>query len=181
MIFRETPIGGAVLTYEDKFEDNRGTFRKIYKSGYHELGLKKIVEINYSENLAIGVTRGMHYQIYPYGETKFIQCVAGEVLDLIIDLRRDSPTYGTAFSTVLSAQSANGLVVPVGCAHGYQTLSKGGSSLIYISDQQYMKTHEATVSVFEPRVKRLLRFEPRQLSEKDSSGFFFGGHLDPGY
>ena len=177
----ETPIRGAYLTSMGRFEDHRGVFRKIYSSDYHSLGLRGVFDVNYSENSVLGATRGLHYQIYPYGEAKFVQCVSGSVLDFIIDLRRDSPTYGAAFSTVLSAECSNGLVVPLGCAHGYQTLSEGGSGLIYISDQQYMKSHEATISVFEPRVFRLLRLPPTQLSEKDRAGLLFGKHPDPGY
>jgi dTDP-4-dehydrorhamnose 3,5-epimerase len=88
-----------------------------------------------------GVIRGLHLQLKPYVQAKLIRVLQGEILDVVVDLRHDSDTYGESFSMILSAENQKQLMVPHGCAHGFSVLSET-ASVLYKVDQLYHKESE---------------------------------------
>jgi dTDP-4-dehydrorhamnose 3,5-epimerase len=124
MEFRKTSLQDAALIDLTKFEDSRGFFARTFcAEEFSRQGLvTQYPQSNYSYNVSKGTLRGMHYQKAPYGEVKLVRVVQGAILDVIIDLRPSSPTYLKWEGFELTAENARTLYVPVGFAHGFQTL-----------------------------------------------------------
>ena len=124
MIFAETPLKGAFVIEPERSHDARGFFARTWCQ--HEMeahGLNpRLVQCSISFNLRKGTLRGLHYQAAPHEEAKLIRCTRGSLYDVIVDLRRDSPTFLGHFAIVLGAGNRTMLYVPEGCAHGFQTL-----------------------------------------------------------
>jgi dTDP-4-dehydrorhamnose 3,5-epimerase len=104
--------------------DDRGFFARIWDDAWFaEVGLDiHNVQTNQSYNRQRGTTRGLHWQVEPYGESKFLRCTRGAVFDVAVDLRPDSPTFGRWQGHIIDAEARNLVFVPAGCAHGYQAL-----------------------------------------------------------
>ncbi len=124
MIFTETRLKGAYLVEIEPRVDSRGFFGRGWcKKEFDAQGLNPdLVQANIGFSVRRGTLRGMHYQLPPCQEAKLVRCTMGAVFDVIIDLRRDSPTYTQWLGIELTAQNRLMLYVPEGCAHGYQTL-----------------------------------------------------------
>jgi dTDP-4-dehydrorhamnose 3,5-epimerase len=133
MIFHETKLKGAFLVELDKKEDERGFFaRSFCAEEFAQHGLcSNMVQANLSYSAKKGTLRGMHYQVPPASEPKFIRCVNGAVWDVIIDLRPDSPTYLEHFGVELSAENRLAIYVPDMFAHGNQALTDD-AELLYL-------------------------------------------------
>jgi dTDP-4-dehydrorhamnose 3,5-epimerase len=125
MKFSKTGLKDAMLIDLDKFADNRGFFaRSFCAEEFTKAGLVSVFpQANHSYNAAKGTLRGMHYQKAPHGEVKIVRAMQGAILDVIIDLRPDSPSYLKWEGFELTAENFRALYVPVGFAHGFQTLS----------------------------------------------------------
>jgi dTDP-4-dehydrorhamnose 3,5-epimerase len=125
MIFTATPLPGAWLIDPERWEDHRGFFARMWcQREFEARGLNpRLVQCNISFNKKRGTLRGMHYQAHPWQEDKLVRCTMGAVYDVIIDLRRDSPTFRRHHAVVLSAENRRVLYVPQGFAHGFQTLA----------------------------------------------------------
>lgn len=122
----ETKINGCFLIKNRVFSDERGSFLSPYvqKDLEDQLGIKfNWVQDNQSYSKR-GVIRGIHFQEYPHAQTKFVRCSYGLVKDVVVDLRRDSPTYGKHESFYLSHKNGYCVYIPKGCGHGFSTLSK---------------------------------------------------------
>ena len=124
MRFIPTPLGGAYLVEPEPHDDERGCFARTWcLDEFGERGLNTDwVQCNVSYNCRAGTLRGLHYQAAPHEEAKLIRCTRGSLYDVIVDLRRDSPTFLGHFAIVLGAGNRTMLYVPEGCAHGFQTL-----------------------------------------------------------
>lgn len=124
MKFIKTSLADAVLIEQQRHGDSRGYFTRTYCADeFAAAGLvSEFVQGNHSANVAKGTLRGMHFQHAPHGEVKVVRCVKGALLDVIIDLRPDSPTYRRWEGFELTAENGRSLYVPVGFAHGFQTL-----------------------------------------------------------
>jgi dTDP-4-dehydrorhamnose 3,5-epimerase len=124
MIFTETELKGAYIIDLERREDDRGFFARTWcQNEFEAHGLvARIVQANTSYNKLRGTLRGMHYQRAPYAETKLVRAVRGAIVDVIVDLRTDSPTYKRWISVELTADNRRALFVPEGFAHGFQTL-----------------------------------------------------------
>ena len=124
MIFTGTQIKGVYIIEPEILTDERGFFaRSFCKEEFRKHGLETdIVQCNISYNKKKGTLRGMHYQIPPFEEAKIVSCTKGSIYDVVVDLRRDSPTYRYWHAEKLSADSYRMLYIPKGCAHGFQTL-----------------------------------------------------------
>lgn len=135
MIFRETEVAGAYLVEPEPHDDHRGSFARVFcVDELAALGITfPVVQCSLSLNHRRGTLRGLHYQAPPAEETKLVRAVAGEIFDVALDLRPDSPTYLRHTSAVLSAANRCALLVPRGCAHGFQTLADG-SEVLYMMD-----------------------------------------------
>jgi dTDP-4-dehydrorhamnose 3,5-epimerase len=124
VILRETPLAGAYAIELEQLADERGHFARTFDTDlFAEHGLDtRVVQCNTSFNKLAGTLRGMHYQAAVHGEAKLVRVTRGAVYDVIVDLRSASATYCRWFSIELSAENARSLYVPVGFAHGFQSL-----------------------------------------------------------
>lgn len=140
-----------LLIFEPKvFEDHRGYFFESYNQ---QLFLDNGVQINFvQDNQAkstYGILRGLHFQQDPFAQTKLIRALSGEILDVAVDLRKGSPTYGKAYTIILSAENKKQLLVPKGFAHGYSVLSET-AEVMYKCDAFYNKSSEGGISWNDP-------------------------------
>lgn len=124
MKFLETALKGAFIIEPDRLEDERGFFARVFcEREFAAHGLEtRFVQCSISFSPRKGTLRGVHYQSPPHGEAKVVRCTSGAIHDVIVDLRRDSHTYGRWIGVELSAQNSRILYIPKGCAHGFQTL-----------------------------------------------------------
>jgi dTDP-4-dehydrorhamnose 3,5-epimerase len=125
MRFTALPIAGSFRIEIEPVEDARGFFARTFCADeFSALGLAKdFVQRSISFNIRKGTLRGLHYQAAPHGETKIVRCVSGAAFDVIVDLRRSSPTFGRWHGEVISSENRVMLYIPEGCAHGFQTLA----------------------------------------------------------
>lgn len=125
MKFAPVPIAGAFLIELEPRTDERGMFARVFcKKEFAEHGLPtNFVQTNISVCAKRGTIRGLHWQTEPFGETKLFRCTRGEIFEAFVDMRPDSPTYKKWFGVTLDAESHRMLLVPTGCANGYQTLT----------------------------------------------------------
>ncbi len=132
----ETAIAGCVVIRYPHSSDARGSFARAFSAAeLAEAGIEfSVVQANLASTAAVGTTRGLHYQVAPYGESKLLRCVRGAVYDALVDLREASPTYGQSFGIELTADNGLAVLVPKGCAHGYMTLEED-SQVLYFVDQ----------------------------------------------
>ena len=124
MIFNETKLPGAFIIEVQRLEDDRGFFGRTFcRNEYAGRGLNPdVAQCNISFNRDAGTLRGMHYQSAPHAEDKLIRCTRGKLYDVIVDLRRESPTFRQWIALELTEDNRWMLYVPKGCAHGFQTL-----------------------------------------------------------
>lgn len=139
MIFTETPLAGVFLVKLKRIVDHRGFFARGWcTEEFRAHGLAPdMIQLNVGFSSARGTLRGMHYQLAPHAESKFIRCTRGAVYDVILDLRPDSPTHGRWFGAELSADNDTMLFAPTGCAHGYQTL-RDDSEIYYMTTAPFV-------------------------------------------
>ena len=138
MIFQETKLKGAFIVELDKHEDERGFFARAFCAReFEEHGLcTQMVQANLSFSQKKGTLRGMHYQVPPASEPKFIRCVSGAVWDVIVDMRPDSPTYLEHIGVELSAENRKAIYVPDMFAHGNQALTDN-AELLYLMGEYF--------------------------------------------
>jgi len=125
MIFKETKLAGAFIVDLERREDSRGYFARAFcQKEFEAHGLKPIIaQANVAFNIVKGTLRGMHFQYPPAAETKLVRCTRGAILDIIVDLRPESPTYLEHISVELNEENGRTLFVPERFAHGYQVLA----------------------------------------------------------
>ncbi len=125
MKFQSAPLDGAFVIDMDLFRDDRGFFSYSFdRSRFEEHHLPgQVVQSNISFNLRKGTLRGMHFQVEPKAQPKLVRCTAGAIFDVIVDLRHASPTYCKWFGVELSAENYRSLYIPIGFAHGFQTIA----------------------------------------------------------
>ena len=138
MRFVKTPLAGAFIVEMEPIEDERGFFaRSFCVDEFKRLGLDcTIAQCNVSFNRKAATLRGMHFQIEPHAEAKLVRCTMGSIFDVIVDLREDSPTRYQWFGNELTCVNRQGLFVPTGFAHGFQTLADN-SEVIYQMSVSY--------------------------------------------
>ena len=170
MIFEKTPIERCWLIKRNVPTDERGYFsRLIDVKELEEKGIESsFVQISASKNYHKGTLRGMHMLEETEGENKYITCVDGEVFDVCIDMREESPTYLQYFSTNLSEENGYGIYIPKGCAHGFVAL-RDDSQLIYFMTAMYNPKAEKGFRWNDPAFKIEWPIEPETVSEKDNS------------
>jgi dTDP-4-dehydrorhamnose 3,5-epimerase len=149
--FTETPLSGAFVIELDFLSDERGHFARTFDvAEFSAQGLDAtVVQCNTSYNARRGTLRGMHYQAAPNGEAKLVRCTRGSIFDVAVDLRADSETYCRWFGVELSADNGRMLYIPVGLAHGFQTL-EDGSEVSYQMSHQYVPDHAHGVRFDDP-------------------------------
>lgn len=168
MIFIDTPLKDSYIIKLEKHEDIRGFFARTFckkEFKVHNIDFN-IVQTSISYNKEKRILRGMHYQSYPYGEAKIVQCLKGSIFDVIIDIRPKSSTCYKWFSTILNDHNHNMIYIPKGFAHGYQTLENDTLVLYYI-DQYYFPEYSKTIPYNDKTININWKYPPLIMSEKD--------------
>ncbi len=166
----ETPIAGVKIVESAPNADHRGSFTRWYceKELSPLLGDRRIVQINHSRTYKVGSIRGMHFQKAPHAEMKFIRCTRGRVWDVAVDLRAGSPTFLKWHAFELIPANNSMIVIPDGCAHGFQVLEED-SELLYLHTAFYEPSSEGAVHYAEPRVDIAWPLPPADISERDKN------------
>ncbi len=150
MPFIKTQFPGLLVFEPKVFEDNRGYFFESYNQNlFTEEGL----EINFIQDnqasSSFGVVRGLHFQMDPFAQTKLIRVLSGSIIDVAVDIRKNSPAYGKAYTIELSAENKKQLLVPKGFAHGYSVISET-AEVFYKCDAFYHKESEGGIAWNDP-------------------------------
>lgn len=163
------PLSGAAVIEAEPFVDHRGVFARFFcKNELSELiGDRNIVNVNYSRTSDKGAIRGMHFQYLPMAEMKLIRCISGSVFDVIVDIRKDSPTYLKWFGTILSKENMKMICAPEGFAHGFQALEEN-SEMLYLHTEFYSKDYESGLNYADPMLDIKWPLKPTDISEKDN-------------
>jgi dTDP-4-dehydrorhamnose 3,5-epimerase len=168
VIFTPAPLQGVYVVEMEKRGDDRGFFARAFcENEFAARGLAtRMVQMNDSLSVRRGTLRGMHYQLAPKAETKVVRCFRGALFDIVLDLRRDSPTFGKTFGVELTAENRRMLYVPKGFAHGFVTLLDD-TEAFYLVDEFYSPEHERGVRWNDPRFAIEWPVQPAVMSEKD--------------
>jgi dTDP-4-dehydrorhamnose 3,5-epimerase len=181
MKFNKTKFPGVYVIEPEKHGDNRGFFARAFcVNEYGEYMLdNKIVQVNNSLSAEKGTLRGMHYQLFPKAETKILRCIKGSIYDVIIDLRKDSPTFLDWYGVELSADNRKMLYVPKGFAHGFITL-EDDTEIFYFVTEFYAPELERGIRWNDSRFNIHWPIEPVIISDKDKNHRDFNPeyHLD---
>ena len=173
MQLNKIEIPGVRIIEFPIIQDQRGVFTRLFcqETLSKDLGTKNISQINYTFTKKRGVVRGLHYQIPPYSEIKIVRCLKGSIFDVVLDLRKDSKTFLQWYGINLSEKNKRSLLIPMGCAHGFQTLQKN-CELIYLHTQSYSKKNERAVRFDDPLINIEWPLEISETSERDANHTF---------
>ena len=164
----DTSIEGLQIIHRHPIGDDRGYLVRLFCTD--ELGAlignRSIVQINHTMTSKAGTIRGVHYQQPPHAEMKLVSCVRGEVFDLAVDLRENSPTFLHWYGEVLSEDNNRTFCIPEGFAHGFQTLTED-CELIYFHTAAYAPDAEAGLSALDPRLAIDWPLSITELSPRD--------------
>ena len=166
--FKRLEIPDVILIKPKVFEDERGFFMETYKKEEFEekAGIKgEFIQDNHSKS-EYGVLRGLHFQSEPYAQAKIIRCIRGEIYDVAVDLRKNSPTFGKYAGVILSEDNRYQLYIPGGCAHGFLVLSDA-AEIIYKADNVYAPEYEGGLIWNDPDVNVKWPNDKPTLSQKD--------------
>ena len=168
MIFTETKLKGAFILDLERREDNRGFFARAFcQKEFEQHGLKPVIaQANVAFNKRKGTLRGMHFQFPPAAETKLVRATRGAILDIIVDLRPESPTYLQHVAVELSADNGRALYVPERFAHGYQAL-EDATETSYMVGEFYTPGVESGLSPTDPRLGLSWPLPTTEISDKD--------------
>jgi dTDP-4-dehydrorhamnose 3,5-epimerase len=176
MQFITTQIPGLILIRPKVYSDNRGYFLETFRRDIFQYNVGHIDFMQDNESRSVyGVLRGLHYQLPPYAQAKLVRVVAGTILDVAVDIRPKSPTFGRHASAELSAENKHQLFIPHGFAHGFIVLSQE-AAVAYKVDAPYAPDHERGIRFDDPVLGidwKLPKSEIR-LSEKDRGLPYFG-------
>ena len=178
MPFTATDIPDLIIFDPKIWRDDRGYFYEVYNiATFQEAGITaKFVQHNQALS-TYGVLRGLHYQLPPHAQAKLVRVMQGEVLDVAVDIREGSPTYGQSFTIRLSEWNKKQLFIPRGFAHGYVVLSDT-AIFAYKCDNLYAKSHDAGIYFNDPalNIDWEIDMDKVILSEKDKAQPKFGAH-----
>lgn len=170
MLFTETKLIGAFIIDLERREDNRGFFARAFcQHEFADHGLKPVIaQANIGFNRRRGCMRGMHFQFPPVAETKVVRCTRGAVLDIIVDLRPESPTYLEHISVELTADNHRAIYIPERFAHGYQAL-EDETETSYQVGEFYAPGVEGGLRYDDPALGLTWPLSVTEISEKDAS------------
>jgi dTDP-4-dehydrorhamnose 3,5-epimerase len=170
MLVENTQINGVKIITPKKFTDERGFFSETYnKSKWMEVSLHyQFVQDNHSLSTTAGVIRGLHFQMPPFAQDKLVRVVRGRILDVAVDLRRSSPTFGRHVAIELSAENWRQMLIPFGFAHGFCTLEPN-TEVQYKVTNFYSAAHDKGLAFDDPELSIAWPVSSEQalLSEKD--------------
>jgi dTDP-4-dehydrorhamnose 3,5-epimerase len=167
---RSTAIAGVLELLGQPFADHRGAFFNAFRAQEPAFaqawGDRPIAQVNLSRTEEMGTVRGLHLQAPPHCEAKLVRCLRGHVWDVAVDLRTGSTTYGHWHAVELSPGAANALLIPEGCAHGFQVLEPT-SELLYLHSGTWEPEAETGVRFNDPKLAITWPLPPTGLSERD--------------
>lgn len=168
--FIPTPLPGLKLVQRKAIEDPRGFLSRFYCiEEFAEAGINQsIAQINHTLTRKKGAIRGLHFQHPPYAETKLVSCLRGEIWDVAVDLRHDSPTILHWHGEILSAENRKSLLIPEGYAHGFQALTED-CELMYLHTMSYHSEAEGALNIADPRLNIAWPLPISDISERDSN------------
>jgi len=181
MKFIETKIEGLIILEPTVFGDNRGYFLESYNQAKFEDIVGKFLFVQDNESKSSkGVLRGLHFQKPPYDQAKLVRCIEGKVLDVAVDLRKGSKTYGEYLALELSSKNKKQLFVPTGFAHGFLVLSKS-AIFAYKVDNIYAPDYDSGICWNDPTLNIPWGIYESEIlvSEKDSKLPFFSEFKSP--
>ncbi len=163
-----TAIAGVFVAETSSSVDKRGAFSRMFceRELAAAFGTRRIEQINHSRTAAVGAIRGLHFQKAPHAEMKMVRCLKGRVWDVALDLREDSQTFLQWHAQELSAANALMLVIPEGCAHGFQVLEPD-SELLYLHTASYMPSAEGGIRFDDPMLNLPWPLPGTDLSDRD--------------
>jgi dTDP-4-dehydrorhamnose 3,5-epimerase len=166
----DTPIAGLRRIVSVRLGDARGYLARAFcQDELAQAGWSKpVAQANITLTHARGTVRGLHYQLPPDAEMKLVRCVRGEVWDVAVDLRRGSPTFMRWHAERLSPDNLTALLIPEGCAHGFQALTDD-VEMLYLHSASYVPGSERGISATDPRVDIAWPLPIREMSERDRS------------
>jgi dTDP-4-dehydrorhamnose 3,5-epimerase len=168
MTLTALPIAGAFAADTSGVADHRGGFARLFCDDElaPAFGGRRVVQINQSCTRLRGAIRGMHFQRAPHAEMKLVRCLKGKVWDVLVDLRASSQTFLRWHAEELSEHNRRMLVIPEGCAHGFQVLEPD-SELLYLHTAAYRPDAEGGVRFDDPRLAIAWPLPAADLSERD--------------
>jgi dTDP-4-dehydrorhamnose 3,5-epimerase len=169
MKFIETTLKDVWLIEPTQFEDDRGLFLEAFRESYFKD--KGLVSSFIQDNISVskkGTVRGLHYQCNPHAQAKLVMAIEGEILDVAVDLRRNSPTFGKSFKVNLNSRNRNMMLIPVGFAHGFSVLSDK-ATVYYKCNNYYDKESERGIRWDDPIIGIDWEVKKPTLSEKDEN------------
>jgi len=170
MIYKEAEISGVWLIEPQVHRDTRGYFMEAFREAEFEARIGKIHFVQDNESSStIGVLRGLHYQLEPYAQSKLVRVIQGKVLDVVVDIRKGSPSFGKYVAVELSGDNKLQLFIPKGFAHGFYVMSET-VLFTYKVDNPYMSSHERSIRFDDPTIHvdwRIISNDTLVISEKD--------------
>ena len=166
----DVPLNGLKIIQRKVIEDERGFLSRIFcTEAFSQYGFGKVVnQINQTLTRQKGAVRGLHYQLPPHAEIKLVSCIKGEVFDIAVDLRQDSPTFLHWYGEILSESNRRSLLIPEGFAHGFQTLSND-CEMFYLHSAPYVKESDSAINIADPKLAITLPLAITDISERDKS------------
>lgn len=170
----ETKIKDCFIIETEVFGDSRGWFVETYsQEKFKSLGLTaQFVQDNHSYSSKAGIIRGIHLQSEPYSQSKLVRCIRGDIMDYIVDLRADSPSFGEYISVKLTERNHSMVLIPKGCGHAFETLTSD-VEVEYKVDSHYNPSSEITIDYADPELKIKWQTNTPILSDKDKLGISF--------
>ena len=170
MKFTELQLKGVFKIEAEPFEDERGAFRRHFcEKEFSSHGIvTEMKQSNVSENYFSNTLRGFHYQVDPYSEGKTLSCLSGRIYDIVVDLRKDSPTFKKWISIELSAENRTSVHIAPGCANAFLTLEEN-CLIHYYCSQSYNPEAEKGIRYNDPAFNFSWPVEPKIISYKDQN------------
>ena len=171
MDYEFKPLGMGVIQIEHvAHEDERGWFMEDWnKNTFKNNGIDAdFMQINISRSKN-GVLRGLHFQRPPFSQAKLVKCLKGEVFDVAVDVRKNSPTFGKYVSVVLSETNLSSIFIPRGFAHGFLVTSQEDAIVAYLVDNEYNKESEGGLRWNDPTVGIKWPANPKIVKERDAN------------
>ena len=166
--FTLTLLDGLIAVQRKVIEDQRGFLSRFYCADeFREAGFNKpIAQVNHTLTRNKGAVRGLHFQYPPFAETKMVSCMQGEIFDVAVDLRHNSPTFLHWHGVVLSARNRQSLLIPEGFAHGFQTMTED-CELIYLHTATYHPESQGPLNVADPKLGIAWPLAITEISDRD--------------
>ena len=165
----DTPLDGVRLVQRQRIGDARGFLERLFCA--HELAaagwMRPVAQINHTLTQHRGTVRGLHFQQAPHAEMKLVSCLRGEVWDVAVDLRADSPTYLRWHAEILSPANGRAMLIPEGCAHGFQALSDE-AELVYCHSSCHRPQAEAGLHPLDVQLGITWPLPVARLSDRDA-------------